>query len=58
MKIIARCGKYELLKDKNGIYYHCYCGGHLIYGYERNESEAINRFAKRIHVPIENIIIL
>ena len=55
MRLVAKFSKYELFVNANGIYFHCYCGGSPIYGYERNEAEAVARFAKRLGVTIEDV---
>ena len=55
MKLVAKYGKYELFVNEKGIYFHCYCGGWQICGYERNEPEAVARFAKRLGVTVEEV---
>jgi hypothetical protein len=57
MKLVAKYDKYELIKNANGTYFHCYYGERFIYGYERNETEAIKRFAKRLGVSVEDLTI-
>ena len=55
MKIIAKYGNYELLKDEKGIYLHCYCGSWFSCGYEQNDTEAIKRFAGRMGCKLEDL---
>ena len=57
MKLIAKYGKYELFVNEKGIYFHCYCGGWQICGYEKNEAEAVARFAKRLGVTVEEVVL-
>ena len=55
MKIIAKYGKYELLVNEKEVYFHCYCGCWVTCGYERNETEAIESFAKHIGITVEEV---
>lgn len=58
MKVIARHGKYELIKDTNGVYLFCRCGLWVSCGYMHNDAEAINYFSKKFSVPVDKITIL
>lgn len=58
MNLIAKYGKYELLKNEEGVYFFCHCGSWVSCGYCKNDTEAINFFVHKFNVPIENIAIL
>lgn len=58
MDLIARYGKYILLKNKIGIYLFCHGSCRVSYGYCKNDAEAIKEFSSKFNVPIERIIIL
>ena len=58
MDIIAKFGKYELMKNDKGVYFVCHCGCWISCGYCKNDTEAISHFTNRLKCNLEDLTIV